>query len=197
MVSAVRQEQTRAAEHEDDSAVTEEEIFTTLSNQRRRYVVHALDDESSAEIGSLAEQVAAWEYDVEVGELSHDERKRVYTSLQQNHLPKMDDAGVVEFDKDRGTVAPTEAFADVDLYLEVVGSDDLPWSQYYLGLSGVAVTIFVATWLGVQPFTMLSGLDWLGFVTAAFAVSAAVHHYYRDQRKLGATGRPPDADLGR
>jgi DNA-binding transcriptional ArsR family regulator len=189
-VSAVRQEQTQ--EQEDDSAVTEEEIFTTLSNQRRRYVVHALDDESEADIGSLAEQVAAWEYDVDVGELSHDERKRVYTSLQQNHLPKMDDAEIVEFDKDRGTVAPTRAFADVDLYLEVVHGDELPWSQYYLGLSTLAVTVFLAVWLGVQPFTMLSTLEWLGFVVATFAVSAGVHHYYRDHRRLGTGGRPPD-----
>lgn len=192
MVSAVRQEQTQAPEHEDDSAVTEEEIFTTLSNQRRRYVVHALDDDSETDLGSLAEQVAAWEYDVDVGELSYDERKRVYTSLQQSHLPKMDDADLVEFDKDRGTVTPTEAFADVDLYLEVVHGDELPWSQYYLGLSTLAVTVFLATWLEIQPFAMLSPLEWLGFVVATFAVSAGVHHYYRDQRRLGTEGHPPD-----
>lgn len=187
----------RTQSQEDDSAITEEEIFTTLSNHRRRYVVHALDDGSEIDLGPLAERVAAWEYDVDVGELSHDERKRVYTSLQQTHLPKMDDTGIVEFDKDRGTVAPTEAFADVDVYLEVVRGDELPWSQYYLGLSGLVVSLFAAVWLEIPPFAALSGVAWLGFVVAAFAVSATVHHYYRDHRRLGTDGRPPAADVWR
>jgi DNA-binding transcriptional ArsR family regulator len=177
--------------------VTEEEVFTTLSNRRRRYAIHALDDvESETDLGSLAERVAAWEYDVAVGELSHDERKRVYTSLQQTHLPHMDDAGLVEFDKDRGTVRPTETLTDLDIYLEVVRGNELPWSKYYLGLSGLAGTILLAVWTGVPPFGLVPPLGWVAFIVSMFAVSAVVHHYYREHRRLGAGEKPPEARRG-
>lgn len=180
----------------DSEVVTEDDVFTTLSNRRRRYTVHALDDGSTRELGPLAEQVAAWEYDVTVDELSHDERKRVYTALQQTHLPKMDDVGLVEFDKDRGTVEPTPALEDVDLYLEVVGGDEIPWSKYYLGLTGVAATLLVALWVNEWPFTVVSDLGWAAVIVAMLAVSAAVHHYYADSRRLGAGDRPPERRTG-
>nr|WP_231736988.1 hypothetical protein [Halobacterium sp. CBA1126] len=120
-------------------APTEDELFDVLSNRRRRYAVHALEaTDSAAEIGDVAEQVAAWEYGVDVEQVSYEERKRVYTALQQSHLPMMDDAGVVDFDKNRGTVEPTDALDDVEVYMDVVQGNEIPWSVYYLGLSGVA-----------------------------------------------------------
>jgi predicted transcriptional regulator len=182
-----------STEGDDNPRVSEDEIFTMLSNRRRRYVVHALSrDDADHDLGSLAEQIAAWEHDVDVGELSYNERKRTYTSLQQTHLPKMDDVGLVEFDKNRGEVRPTESLTEVDLYLEVVSGDDLPWSKYYLGLCGVATTIVVGQWVESPLFTSVPATDWIAFVVAMFAVSAAVHHYYRDHRRLGTGDRPPE-----
>jgi hypothetical protein len=184
-----------STEGDDESRVSEDEIFTMLSNRRRRYVVHALSrDEADHDLGSLAEQVAAWEYDVDVGELSYNERKRTYTALQQTHLPKMDDAGLVEFDKRRGEVCPGESLAEVDIYLEVVRGDDLPWSKYYLGLCGIATTILLGLWAESPLVTAVAPTNWVAFVVAMFAVSAAAHHYYRDQRRLGTGDRPPELD---
>jgi hypothetical protein len=158
-------------------------------------VVHALSrDGTDHDLGSLAERIAAWEHDIDVGELSYNERKRTYTALQQTHLPKMDDAGLVEFDKHRGEVRPTESLTEVDLYLEVVSGDDLPWSKYYLGLCGVATTLLVGLWAETPLLTSVPATDWIAFVVAMFAVSAAVHHYYRDHRRLGTGDRPPELD---
>ena len=184
-----------STEGDDDPRVSEDEIFTMLSNRRRRYVVHALSrGETDHDLGSLAEQIAAWEHDVDVGELSYNERKRTYTALQQTHLPKMDDAGLVEFDKNRGEIRPTESLTEVDLYLEVVSGDDLPWSKYYLGLCGIATTIVVGLWAESPLLASVPATDWIAFVVAMFAVSAAVHHYYRDHRRLGTGDRPPELD---
>ncbi|MDZ7745790.1 MAG: hypothetical protein U5K28_04430 [Halobacteriales archaeon] len=166
---------------------------TYSSNRRRRYAAHALKNKGGAtEIGPVAEQVAAWEYDVDVEQVSYEERKRVYTALQQSHLPMMDDAGVVEFDKNRGTVEPTAALDDVEVYMDVVQGREIPWSVYYLGLSGVAVSLMAAALTGAWPFAMLPDLALGAAITAMFSVSAVAHTYYARGQRIGETDEPPE-----
>ncbi|MGB9986583.1 DUF7344 domain-containing protein [Salarchaeum japonicum] len=175
--------------------LTEDALFSVLSNRRRRYAVHALKREKSAvELGDLAEQVAAWEYDTPISEVSYEERKRVYTALQQSHLPMMDDANVVDFDKRRGVVEPTPALADADVYMEVVQGREIPWSQYYLGLSGVALALTLAVAVNAWPFTFLSNFAWLVATAVAFTVSAAIHTVYANGLRIGETERPPELE---
>jgi len=81
------------------------EICHVLQNRRRRRVLDLLrEGDGSATLSELAENIAAEEHDTTVDALRSDERKRVYIALYQGHLPKMDDAGVLDFDADRGTV---------------------------------------------------------------------------------------------
>ncbi len=157
--------------------------------------MHALKREDRAtEIGDIAEQVAAWEYDTEVDQVSYDQRKRVYTALQQSHLPKMDDAGVVEYDENRGLVEPTPALDDVEVYMDVVRGREIPWSVYYLGLSTVGTALMLALWVNAWPFTLLSDLAWGIAVVAAFTVSAAVHTYFARESRVGETDQPPELE---
>lgn len=173
--------------------LSENELFEVLSNRRRRYAVHMLKHESgSLKIGDMAERIAAWENDVEVAEVTGTERKRVYTALQQSHLPKMDNAGVVEFQKDRGVVEPTEALDDVDVYLDVVRGKEIPWSEYYLGLSAVASALVAAVWVGAWPLLLLPDLAWAAFIVAAFTFSAIAHRYYTAEMALGKSETPPE-----
>lgn len=80
-------------------------VFDILSNERRRHVLRYLHTESpSTTLGDLAEYIAAIENDKPESALSSTERKRVYISLYQSHLPKMDTADVIDFDVDRKTV---------------------------------------------------------------------------------------------
>ncbi|UWG50084.1 putative trancriptional regulator, ArsR family [Halalkaliarchaeum sp. AArc-CO] len=179
--------------------VSENELFEVLANRRRRYALHALkrDAEGADEqvdLGTLAEQVAAWENEVDLGEVSYDERKRVYTALQQSHLPKMDEAGIVSFNKDRGVVEPTPAMEDVEIYMDVIHGNEIPWSEYYLGLSLVSAALYAAVWLGVYPFTLLPDLSWGVFIVVAFLVSALAHRYYTSEMRLGAGDVPPEME---
>lgn len=169
---------------------TEQEVFDILSNRRRRYALYALLDDDSATIGSLAEQIAAWENDCPVDEVTPTERKRVYTALQQSHLPKLERNGLVTFDRESGRVRPTETVEKMDIYLEVVGAGQLSWDQYYLALSAVAAGIVVAVWLGLPPFSALPPLIWMTFVVGLFAVSAAIHNYR--SAGLDAASEPPE-----
>jgi DNA-binding transcriptional ArsR family regulator len=169
---------------------TEQEVFDILSNRRRRYALYALLDDDTATIGSLAEQIAAWENDCTVGEVTPTERKRVYTALQQSHLPKLERNGIITFDRESGQVRPTDTVDEMDIYLEVVGEEQLSWDQYYLGLSAVATGIVVAIWFDLPPFRAVSPLLWMTFIVLLFAASATIHNYR--SANLGATSEPPD-----
>jgi hypothetical protein len=174
--------------------ISEDELFDVLANQRRRFAVHLLkrEEDESIAIGDMAEQIAAWENGIDTAEITGNERKRVYTALQQSHLPKMDAAGVVEFNKDRGIVEPTPALQNVDLYMDVVEGKEIPWSDYYLGLSGVAVALAGAVWLGAWPFVLLPEMAWTAAIVVAFAFSAITHKYYTAEMKVGEPEEPPE-----
>jgi DNA-binding transcriptional ArsR family regulator len=156
--------------------LSEDTIFSILSNERRRYVLHYLDRvEPEAELSDLTEQVAAWENGVDVADLTYDQRKRVYTSLHQTHLPKLDDAGVVDYDRDRGTVAVAAGAADLDAYLSAVGDGGRRWSRRYLTLSALCLVAFAAARFGAAPFAAAPELALAAAVAVAFGLSAAVH----------------------
>jgi hypothetical protein len=168
------------------------ELFGLLSNHRRRYAWHHckhVDDRVT--LSDLAEQVAAWEYEKSVAELTSAERKRVYTSLQQTHLPALDDAGIVSFED--GAVELTEHAREVDVYLDIVPENDIPWNEYYVGLAGLAGGLLLVVWL-TNATGFVSGLGWATIVTLAFALSALAHLYLDRGVHLGSDGRPPELD---
>jgi hypothetical protein len=105
------------------------EVFELLQNQRRRRVLRYLTTETDgrATLSDLAEHVAGLENDVPPDRVTSTQRKRVYVGLYQAHLPKLDDYGVVDFDKHRGTVDLRDT-TDLDPCLEWVAAveDDDP-----------------------------------------------------------------------
>lgn len=176
-----------------EPGATDEEIFDILSNQRRRHTLHYLQQrDEQVDLRELSEQISAWENDVQPEEITHRDRKTVYTALRQTHLPKMDDADVVNWDSNRGYIEPAEEFDDVEVYLELVPQDEIPRSEYYLGLSALSGALLAAVWIGTFPFDLLGDLTWGAIIVAMFAVSAAVDTYYKSKRQLGGAGSPPD-----
>jgi hypothetical protein len=78
-------------------------VFDLLSEQRRRYAVYYLIDaaDDTVDFDALAEQVAAWDAS---GEPSAELVDRVCVDLYQVHLPKLDEASVIDFDHRSRTV---------------------------------------------------------------------------------------------
>ena len=170
-----------------EGSLPPDDVFDILSNPRRRCILHYLKQQDGrAELRELVEYVAAWENDTTVEQIGSTERKRVYTALRQSHLDRMADAGVVEYDNDRGHVALTDDAREVELYLERVPRRDIPWSEYYLGLSAVGTGLVAATWMGAFPFAELSGVALAAILVAVFAVSAAVHTYRSSKNTIGS-----------
>lgn len=176
--------------------VSRDTIYEILANRRRRYVLHYLQYiEEAVDLGTLAEQVAAWEYDTDPEQVTSQQRKTVYTALQQRHLPRMDEAELVAFDQRAGTVEPTAALADIDIYTEIVPEGGFPWSQYYLGLATLTAALMMAVWANIPPLGVLPDIAWGIFCATAFLVSSAVHAVVTRGMKLGTAEQPPEVDV--
>jgi len=97
------------AESSGSSKLSLDKMYELLKNRRRRDVLAYLrTHDGEGTLSDIAEQIAAWENSIEVSQLSSTQRKRVYIGLYQAHLPKMDSARVIDFDKNRGTVVLRE-----------------------------------------------------------------------------------------
>lgn len=125
-------------------------IFDVLRNRRRRLVIKAIESEDGeTTLSDLAERIGGIENDKPPNALGAQERKRVYVGLYQCHLPRMDDADAVEFDKDRGTV---ERGPMADTYLSYLETDaetvpERRWSRYYSVLVGGSFVAFILSWV--------------------------------------------------
>lgn len=170
------------------------DIYELLSNKRRRYIVHYLKQrpEETVAVNDVTEQVAAWENDKPVEQLNAQERKRVHISLYQSHLPRLDEEGVIEYDDDADQVSVSESLGNIEVYLEVVSEQNIPWSQFYFGLALVfgALIAVVQQEIGVlkQDQLLLVAVA----MTLILAASATVQQLRQSRTKLGDEGPPPE-----
>ena len=176
-----------------DEGLSKGEIFEVLRNQRRRYVVQYLkQDDRPVELGDLAQQVAAWEYDTTLEGVTSAQRKRVYTTLQQTHLPKMDSAGILRFDSDEGLIESTDRTRDISVYLEIVPGREFAWRELYLSMGAISCALAAALWLEIYPLTTFTDLTWLFIIAGTFTLTAVAHIYYERTMRLGHGDQPPE-----
>lgn len=167
-----------------------DEVFDLLSNHRRRYTIHyCKSEEEPVSLSDLAEQITAWEQDKEIAEITSAERKTVYTSLQQTHLPTLAEAEMVHYEN--GEIKLTERANELDVYLDVVPSDSVPWGIYYVGLSGFGFAVLAGLWVGLVPTDPIPTLGWAALILALIAISAVVHVYQSRRYRLGEMETPP------
>ncbi len=107
------------------SKLSKDEIFHLLQASRRRDVIaYLMDNDEPIKMGDLAEIVSAKEHDTTVAELTSTQRQRVYIPLYQEHLPKLDTKGIIEYNQQRGIVRPTDRLALFQPHLEAVDTID-------------------------------------------------------------------------
>lgn len=173
--------------------LSEDDVFETLSNRRRRFVIHALKHaEEPVGISELSLDVTAWELDVDPEEVAYEDRRNVYSTLKRTHLPKLEEMGIVTVDEEAHLIEPTPALRDLDIYIEVLSSREIPWSLYYVGLAGVAVALLLAISTGTPGFATLDPVGGGVFVSTAFGVSAVAHYFVGRRARLGITEKPPE-----
>lgn len=98
-------------------------VCRLLSNNRRRIVIDevaALDANEGSAIGVLAKRIAAAEHGVDVARVTSEQRKSAYVSLLQCHLPKLDDSGVVDWDRRSGAVARGDSIDELAALIDAI-----------------------------------------------------------------------------
>lgn len=189
-------EDSQASTDRNELDLSREEIHDVLSNRRRRWALQYLkrQDERSVAVTDVVDYVTRCECGPPLDAIGHTERKRVYTALRQSHLPKMDDLGVVNYDQMRGEVTLTENAREVQMYLEYVPENDIPWHTYYLGMTTVCLGLAGVTWAGIYPF---DGVTWASLAilfVALFGLSALTHTYHARQNRLVNADLPPPTE---
>lgn len=163
----------------DEARETRNTLFSALSNHRRRYVLYACTQaDGETKLSDIAEQVAVWEYDKPIDEITSKERKRVYTSIQQHHLSKLEEADLIVVNGDR--ISATEKAKGLDVYLEVVPEETIPWPVYYLGVSAIGSVVLGFSYLGWFPDPISLGVI-AAMVVLSLFISSVIHLLQSDR----------------
>ncbi|GAA0522567.1 hypothetical protein SAMN04488066_105114 [Halorubrum aquaticum] len=163
------------------------EIFDLLKNSRRRSIIQYLRaHDGYAELNDVAEHIAADENDITVRELSSDQRKRVYIGLYQCHLPKMDTLGVVEYDKNRGTIELQESVSQLLVYMDPIDEDDedvdterkadLERTWLVPAIAGVVVAVVGVGTLGIGALSAVPAVAWTVLCVAGILAIVGVQY---------------------
>ncbi|NHN61054.1 MULTISPECIES: hypothetical protein [Halorussus] len=84
---------------EDGGVSRLDRYLRTLGDERRRYLLYRLSDDPVTTVDELARQVAAQTADREPSEVSEEECDRMRATLHHEHLPRLRDYGIVDYDE--------------------------------------------------------------------------------------------------
>lgn len=159
-----------------DQSLSQDVVFDLLSSSRRRFVLQYLSQrERPVAFSELANELAAWENDTDVESITERQRKRVYVSLYQTHIPKLEEAGIVAYDQDSGEVQLRSRMRRLSAHLDT-DERSFPWPLAFLALSAVSLLFFVAVLAGVPGFAAVSWPVAVLVIVAAFGVLAAAQY---------------------
>jgi DNA-binding transcriptional ArsR family regulator len=149
--------------------LSETDIHDILSNDRRRRVIEHLQHHREVSLRDLSVRIA----EVETGESPPPSniRNSVYVSLHQTHLPKLDTAGIVDYDKDRKTITLKRPARQANIYMEVVTRYGITWSTYYRTLSVISLLTVVFSSMDVVLLSTFEPFVWGTIFLAVLAIS--------------------------
>lgn len=172
--------QSPAGDESGEEAISRGVVFDILRNERRRRVLQYLDSQGgSATLGDVSERLAAIENDKPESQITSQERKRLYVGLYQCHLPRMDDAGAIDFNSDRGILEATEhmpSFLEPLNEGESQNQHDRRWPLYYLTVGILATGLFTLNITSATAAQILPGTAvLLTGVLAAVGLGSIMH----------------------
>lgn len=177
--SLAAEESTEETEETVEEEVSQGVVFDILKNERRRLVLEHLDEQGGhVTLGKLAERLAAAENDKPEAQVTSKERKRLYVGLYQCHLPRMDDAGAINFDSNRGSVETTDHSTQFIEYLPRNKADEdtePPWPLYYLTVAAAGALLLTGDILGLFPAVWISNVVF-GIIVVSLAVCSLLHY---------------------
>lgn len=167
------------------SELGKDQIFEVLSNSRRRRLIYLLYHAGGeGDLRDLAREIASAEQDTPADE---DQYKRLYISLYQTHVPKLEEYGIVEYNSDTKQVTLTDR---VDQVISIFHEQDKQrrWWRYYAGLAALSVGGLLVYWAAFPTNQTVSIL--VAFVPIALLAALVIVHFFASQR-------PDDTVIGR
>ncbi len=167
-------------EIEQKPAINKSDIFSVLQNERRRMMLEILHKDGPKSLRDISEAIARVESNS--NEPVSNVRKSIYVSMLQTHLPKMENMGIIAYNRDSDRLELTPAAEGVTFYLETVKKGDIPCSHFLLLFSIVS---FIGTILIVYNFTKWNySIYWMVFINLIFLAASMVcvnrmKHYKR------------------
>ena len=93
-------------------------VLGLCEDRHRRIVLAALANEQrSLTVNDLTKAIVKHNHHVPVMEMREGSLSELQTSLHHMHLPKIEAAGLIDYDQERGRVEPTEQFEQVQAQL--------------------------------------------------------------------------------
>lgn len=102
----------------------QDEVFAVLSDSRRRFLLRCLQTaQGPVSVNKLATNLVTWEGQQQVSDSADDDTSAIQVLLVHNHLPKMEEAGLVEYDDTQQMVTPTDRIHQAQPHLQIMASD--------------------------------------------------------------------------
>lgn len=101
-------------------------VFEALANKRRRYTLYILLEREQGQVEDLAVQIVAWERGTSVNEVPSEIAERVRAELVHSHLPKLEDYGLIEYDRRSGVARYAYPPSFLDNALELAATIEQP-----------------------------------------------------------------------
>lgn len=119
--------------------VDKDAIFEVLSSSRRRQLLYYLHQHGNeATLRDLAREVAI----TETGEpVDNDVVKRLYISLYQTHIPKLEEEGLVVYNEEEKRVELTDQVWNIAHVLDVDVNQSRQWPLYYATLAVIGIVL--------------------------------------------------------
>lgn len=95
------------------SSFDQDTAHTILSSRRRRFLLYHFLENDHANLTEIALQIAAWEEDTSIEDVSEDLHQQVKIALVHNHLPRLADHGLIEYDTRSGDIVVQDGFAEL------------------------------------------------------------------------------------
>lgn len=155
-------------------SLPEPTVYEILANPRRRGTIRHLTATAAGRVVSLGDLAAA----IAVEETDQSPppracRESVYNSLHQTHLPKLDELGVLEYDREARAVRIRDSAREVDRHMRRSMPHGPRWEEYYRGLGIAALLVVIASLAGVPAAEAVDPLLLASGFLVLFALSAA------------------------
>ena len=163
--------------------LTQAELFDVFSNARRRLAVrYLIENGGSTDLAPLVEQIAAWENVIQPADVTRTQRRRVYISLYQTHLPMLEDHGIVDWDPETHSIELLQDDVVFEPYLDTHTSEFRSWHRLYASLAVAGVLAYGMAILTIGPLTVDSAPVVALLLCGLFLVISLVHIGFRNRR---------------